>query len=371
MAEGIELGDNNMKCISIQQPWAWAIFHGKDVGRNCPGCERKGMIDIAKGRYWDEGIELVSGCSPCSPGCDHCWSAAMTYRFYDTKFKTEPEKSLMRVKDKNKFEFSGHVINHPDRLSRFNTRKPKVFSIWNDLFHEAVPFPFIREVIFAAEQGIHTLLLLTKRPQRMIDFYKWYADEINLSRCEEGYGETNDPLNILSNLWHGLTVCNQQEADEKIPIFLQVPGKKFLSIEPMLGEIDLKAYLHRGLFADPSEIGKFYDPVDAVILGGETGTGARPLHPDWVRSVRDQCAAAEVPFFFKGWGEWAYDRYAIAYGSQQVVWVASDGRFESADKNEMELWDESGSTLMARVGRNKAGRLLDGRTHDDLPWVKP
>jgi protein gp37 len=83
------------------------------------------MIDIEKGRYWDEGITLIDGCSPCSPGCDHCWSAAQSHRFNRKQYFTD---------DNGKF--NGDIQIHPKRLSRFNTRKPKVFSIWNDLFWE-------------------------------------------------------------------------------------------------------------------------------------------------------------------------------------------------------------------------------------------
>lgn len=122
---------------------------------------------------------------------------------------------------------------------------------------------------------------------------------------------------ILPNVWHGLTVCNQEEADEKIPEFLKVPGKKFLIIEPMLGAVDLwaindgswwdsegatryNALTGTAWWGSTGEHGLGGGPkIDAVILGGETGPGARPVHPDWVRSVRDQCEASNVPFYFK------------------------------------------------------------------------
>jgi len=139
-------------------------------------------------------------------------------------------------------------------------------------------------------------------------------------------------LQDFSNIYHGLTVCKQQEADEKIPIFLQVPGKKFLSIEPMLEAIDI-----RNTPLPPCDgREKEWPGFDAVILGGETGPGARPMNSDWVRSVRDQCAVAGVPFFFKGWGAWK--------GSANFT----NGKMD--------------------VGSERRVRLLDGRTHDALPW---
>jgi protein gp37 len=206
---------------------------------------------------------------------------------------------------------------HPYRLDRFNEhKKPKVYALWNDVYHEFIKHEERKKIYHAISFAYrNTYLILTKRPQNIN--IEWLSAVLN-----------NAPSN--SNIWHGLTVCNQQEADEKIPIFLKVPGKKFLSIEPMLGEVKLP-------FNDefPDQDGCYEDMrhhIDAVILGGETGPGARPIHPDWVRSVRDQCAAAGVPFFFKKWGNY---------------------------------W----KTLPGKNPDDAKGRELDKRTHDDLPWL--
>ena len=274
------------------------------------------MIDISKGRYWDEGITLVDGCTPCSPGCDHCWSAAIAPRFCQCDSDGNP-----CFVENNKF--TGDILPRPDRLKRFNTHKPKVFAIWNDLFHENVPNEFIFQCLNAGLNGNrrHTYLVLTKRPRRMKEFFEknsqrfWHYHAPNEPKRPNVSPEWPD-----DKLWNGLTVCNQQEADEKIPIFLQVPGKKFLSIEPMLGAIDLMkaSYINQSFT---------FGKINAVVIGGETGPGARPLHPDWVRSVKDQCAAAGVPFFFK----------------QMLVKRGCEKKLHPT-------------------------RLLDGRTHDDLPW---
>ena len=144
----------------------------------------------------------------------------------------------------------------------------------------------------------------------------------------------------------------------KGPIFMQIPGKKFFSFEPMLGPIK-SAYIDGvGYDEEGNEI--CVPTVDAVILGGETGSGARPLHPDWVRSVRDQCSDANVPFFFKQWGQWA--AHEGGSYSPQDVYLPNDGSL---------LVDDPRLNVcpMERVGRKAAGRLMDGRTHDDLPWV--
>jgi protein gp37 len=292
------------------------------------------MIDISKGRYWDEGVQLIDGCTPCSPGCDHCWSAAIGSRFC----KCDSDGNPFFVENGR---FTGDIKVWPDRLKRFNTRKPKVFSLWNDLFHKGVSDSFQYEVYRAMILNKqNTYLVLTKRPTIMADFF-------SPKKCFT--------LPSFEGIWHGLTVCNQQEADEKIPIFLQVPGKKFLSIEPMLGAMDINN------LPSASGYGRHLDALDggcvgadipgsigSVILGGETGAGARPLHPDWVRSIRNQCQSAGVNFFFKQWGEWYPDLKIITRNKQEMIF---------------------GNTVVHRVGRNNAGRLLDGREHNDLPWV--
>ena len=116
----------------------------------------------------------------------------------------------------------------------------------------------------------HLFLILTKRPEKMLDIFK--------------------PTSGLPNMWIGVSVENQKQADARIPILLQIPAAKcFVSIEPMLGPIRLQ---HYGTGTS----------IDWVICGGESGPGARPMHPDWPRSIRDQCQSAGVPFFFKQWG---------------------------------------------------------------------
>ena len=230
--------------------------------------------------------------------------------------------------------WNGQIRVCPERLEiPLKRRKDTVFAIWNDWCHENVSHTFRANIVNTVNDcPQHTILALTKRPNVALDFTESMTWQKKYTFPE--------------NWWTGLTVCNQQEADEKIPVFLQVPGKKFLSIEPMLGPIDINEAMP--LYEDGPNI-------DAVILGGETGPGARPMHPDWVRSVRDQCAEADVPFFFKQWGEWV----------------------KPMDRNEEDVWGYAGKkshifkpdyTGVYRVGKRNAGRLLDGRTHDDLPW---
>lgn len=282
------------------------------------------MAKMEGSRWWESPWSLVDGCTPCSLGCDHCWSAGIAHRFGSWTNGWNPD----RLTDIDG-TFTGRIITHPERLSiPLKRRKPTVYAVWNDWAHESVPREFIVKMLDTAMQAYfergHVTLFLTKRAGRA-------AQEVLLWAHLRGYN-LND-----CGLFFGLTVCNQQEADEKIPVFLQVPGWKFLSLEPMLEVISLRR--HMG----------WLTKINTVILGGETGPGARPMHPDWVRSIRDQCAAAGVPFFFKQWGEFTY-RPTLGDSTGRPKHFFDDG-----------LW-------MEHVGRKEAGRLLDGRTHDELPW---
>lgn len=316
-------------------------------------------------KYWDRAWTLVEGCSPCSPGCQNCWALAMERRF---RFKDHGEYGERR--------HDNSIRTRPDRLEiPFHRKKPTVYCIWNDLFHEDVPGTFIQAAYTTMAQARqHTFLVLTKRAKRMSDIHAGFG-ETGLT-LRDGYGA------ILPNAWHGLTVCNQEEADAKIPIFLRVPGKKFLSIEPMLGLVEIDwcfpLFDHRPEYAywqafrpqDGKKAIKMRDGVDAVILGGETGPGARPMHPDWVRRVRDDCAAAGVPFMFKQWGEW--------YPDSDLAQIKDTTRPGQCRKGQPSCYahflGDAGSgnretdIPMRRVGSKSAGRLLDGREHNDMPW---
>jgi len=231
----------------------------------------------------------------------------------------------------------GKTIVHPSRLDiPLRTRKPTVFAIWNDLFHEDVPDEFINSAYRVMRDEIrHTFLVLTKRPERMTKIERITGLEIGL----------------IDNIWHGLTVCNQQEADEKIPELLKVPGKHFLSIEPMLGPVNISRFMAHSIHCIKCHPGGSpcnCSRPDAVVLGGETGPGARPMDPDWPRSVRDQCQAAGVPFFFKQWGEWL-----------PAFMVDDETKYKD------QIID---GTIMCRVGSKAAGRLLDGKEYNELKW---
>lgn len=301
------------------------------------------------GKYWDRPLSLVDGCPPCSPGCDHCWSMAMGKRFHKW-----PDVPVMRF----------------DRLEiPMKVKRPTVFSIWNDLAHEEITLGFFGEVIGKiANYPQHTFLVLTKRPDQLKDF-------MNIM-CFEWRN--------LPNLWLGVTVCNQQEADEKIPLLLATPAAhRWISIEPMLGPVDLDIIIIKEgphsvrhfssleCDVDVEDDTHFHGAViEAVVLGGETGPSSRPMHPDWVRFVRDQCQSASVPFFFKQWGEWApaTEDYGVIgsvmpESDRKFTWIGHDGKTKSPSSHGLK-----NAFAMAHSVHARTFRLLDGREHNDLPW---
>jgi protein gp37 len=272
----------------------------------------------------------------------------------DRRFRPDPMEGAMGPRP---VTFRADRLDLPSR-----TRKPTAWAIWSDLFHEAVPQYQQHEawrVMRDCPQ--HRFLVLTKRPATML--------KVLSGRCATHGMDLSQPL---PNVWLGVTVCNQAEADEKIPLLLQIPAAvRFLSVEPMLGPVELR----EGEWAEAcSRLGWLHDSVafnrapdhrdrglDWVIAGGETGPGARPVHPWWIRSLRNQCRAADVPFFFKQWGEWREVYPDEPFGPPRYH-VDIDGRvMDDLDGG----FDDP--QVIHRLGRKRAGRTLDGRTWDELP----
>lgn len=183
-------------------------------------------------------------------------------------------------------------------------------------------------------------LLLTKRPENVTSFVPYYWKTQGLP----------------DNVWIGTSVENQETADQRIPHLLKIPARvRFLSMEPLLGPVDLYA-----LFDKDGTV--WSEGIDWVIVGGESGPNARPMHPDWVRSIRGQCQAAGVPFFFKQWGEWlcsAHIKTGMIQGNRlDMMWPWATG--ERGDL-------QGDTTCMLRIGKKAAGRLLNGREWSEFP----
>jgi protein gp37 len=298
------------------------------------------------------------GCTKVSPACDHCYAEVST-AVRSTEARTG--KKLWAGARHRTANWTGPV--RWDREAAAAGKRARVFcASLADVFDNVVP-PAWRVDLFRliAETPNLDWLLLTKRIGNA------WPMMLQVSEACMGGQEP------LPNVWLGATVVNQAEADRDIPKLLATPARiRFLSIEPMLGPMDLRPYLKPLCDAGsiPAPGGGRTCPrcnghrmrggclqVDWVIVGGESGPHARPMHPAWVRSIRDQCAAAGVPFHFKQWGEWApHDQ------------VSHDGRAEYARKNRG-IFKDIGSISVTKYGKKLAGRMLDGVTHDGAPVV--
>jgi protein gp37 len=232
--------------------------------------------------WTDETWNPVTGCTKVSPGCDHCYAERVTERFHG----------------RGSFE---RVVLHPERLDKpLRWSKPrKVFvNSMSDLFHEQVPDEFIAEVFAVmALAPQHTFQVLTKRHGRMRSLLSDPTFGSNFGPMWAAMVERDETFEVpwpLPNVWLGVSVEDQRWADIRIPALLDTPAAvRFVSAEPLLGPVRLRPWVSP-FTTDVS--------VDWVIVGGESGPGARPMHPDWARSIRDQCGALGVPFLFKQWG---------------------------------------------------------------------
>jgi protein gp37 len=239
----------------------------------------------------------------------------------------------------------------------------------SDVFH-----PNVSNEIIAAVFGVmaacpqHFFIVLTKRAKRMREWFGWISkDEVDRTGWAPGQVVVDhavehvnvgiDPFEDVPQEWPlpnvalGVSVSEQKDADELVPLLLQTPAVcRIISAKPLLGPTDLFAAgmkIHGKLNTAIGERAIIHQ----VLTGGESGPGARPCHPDWIRSLRDQCAVAGVPFYFKGWGAWI-----------------PTGHF-NYDLNGSEKMVEIGNTSAFRVGKKRSGNLLDGQRYEQFPEV--
>jgi len=259
------------------------------------------MSDNSKIEWTDITINPAPGCMHIAAGCEHCYAEKFAARLANMGQKKY--QAVVRKGPTGKYlpQWNGQIYLDMAAIEALRKiKKPKMVFLQSmgDIFNEKIADSDIRKILaIVAECHWHTFQILTKRPQRLYDI---------LSRF---YGTSDGVKWPFDNVWLGVSCSNQAEADKNIPILLQIPATtRFVSLEPLLNAIRITQDALRSL--------------DWVIVGGESGKGARPMHPQWVRDIRDQCVAADVPFFFKQWGG---------------------------------------------VNKKKAGRILDGRTWDEMP----
>lgn len=324
----------------------------------------------------------VTGCTKISPACKHCYAERNWARL--THLPTYAGRKFT------------DVACHPERLDQpLRWKRPRMIFVnsMSDLFHEDVPDEFIDKVFAVMRHaGQHTFQVLTKRPGRMqaylttnnrSSYWAHAANAMNLhpARMESasphggftpgaripasGYSMGDFPGKVVGNryiaapipnVWLGVSIETQETANERIPLLLKTPAAvRFVSAEPLLEPVDLGAeYLatELGAYPFPRLPGeyrtKLIDLLDWVIVGGESGTKARIMHPDWVRHIRDQCRQAGIPFFFKQTGAWQMIPPGLHRGRE---------------------WMHAFDSSFVRTPRGGSDEL-DGRKWQELPEVK-
>lgn len=359
---------------------------------------------------WTEATwNPIAGCSVLSPGCTNCYAMRTAARLGRIE-ATAPVYAGLTQPSKAGPVWTGRIaVNEKAMLEPMRRRKPTMYFVnsMSDLFHESVPDDVIDRVFAVmALCPQHTFQVLTKRSARMREYLAAHdtseaGDSITsaaflMNALVRGYrGQGGSAAWPLPNVWLGVSVEDQKRADERITDLLATPAAvRFLSCEPLLGPVSLEEAWHgenalegdcwgecawcekgypplhncqRGQQSE-AELEKGRSGIDWVIVGGESGPSARPMHPDWARYLRAQCAAADIPFFFKQWGEWAPhpkdDLITVQQYYRTIRYIDIDTGQRKNDPT------RTSDATMRRIGKKAAGRLLDGVTHDAMPQVQ-
>lgn len=372
------------------------------------------MADKSSIEWTEATWNPTRGCSLVSAGCTNCYAMRQAHRF---KGKYGAYAGLTRMTT-NGPVWTGEIRLEEEMLDKpLKWKKPRRIFVnsMSDLFHESLPFESIAAVfgvMAAAPQ--HTFQVLTKRAERMHNFFEWAARKdpigggINVAVVDmfgvpqlneyltrndrvsemEGEGEydyliTDPPEWPLRNVWLVVSVEDQPTANERIPWLLKTPAAvRGVSYEPALGPVDFEATPAGDIFSpcegcgdtgndgmgavDGCELCDGLGRLNWIVVGGESGPSARPMHPDWARSVRDQCNAAGVKFFFKQWGAWK--PWEPGDGIKVLHISARDGATgTSPGYVDTDFSIRSDTRPMANVGKKEAGRLLDGREWNEYP----
>jgi protein gp37 len=291
-----------------------------------------------KGETWNP----IIGCSKVSDGCKNCYAERMANRMaHNPKTNFDYAEVITASKWNGKT-----TLSHKGLFKPASWRTPRLVFVCSmgDLFHESTSFDAI-EAVFSvmADCDRHIFIVLTKRPERMFEFYNW----------KSSFGI---PWIPSKNVWMGVTAENQLQANNRIQYLNCIyAAVKFVSIEPMLSEISLHEALGESL---KYHAGGLKNCLSWVICGGESGHNARPVHPDWVLYLRNQCMAAGIPFFFKQWGE-------LLPSCQDTTGEHSAKRikmFKSPhNPNKMNIY--------YKVGKHRSGNLLDGEKYEEYPNI--
>ncbi len=334
--------------------------------------------DGSQGNNWNP----FYGCRRKSAGCENCYAEQIAGRFsgIDKNNKILPYSGIA-TKTNGVSRWTGEVkLNENVLLEPLKIKKPTMFFVnsMSDTFYSKFPDEWIDKLFgVMARCPQHTFQILTKRPERMLEYIK--------TRAYHAYNDVRIETEQFPprNIWLGVSVENQKTADERIPLLLDTPADvRFLSCEPLLENINLPLYYccncfkftqtervnndkdwgclicgcyKTGGFKPSTTMG-----IDWIIVGGESGANARPIHPDWARNIRDQCIAANVPFFFKQWGGWFPMCEKTVEGTEWSIG-------EDKARTHIHLWDDEQGNVSVNIGKHNAGRFLDGRTWNEFP----
>lgn len=329
------------------------------------------MADKTHIQWTDATWNIITGCTLVDEGCRHCYAA----RLAATRLKHHPSRvGLARMNLSGEAKFTGEVRFNERWLTQPMTwAKPRMIFVCahGDLFHESVPDEWLDQIFAVmALCSHHTFQVLTKRPDRALAYLQHgsmtraaaHLERLRPSILWNGnVHEAERRLtygNPLPNVWLGTSVSDQASADARIPVLLEAPAAvRFISAEPLLGPVDLTSIQFRddqGRDEDWNALSDYHfngdgpGPIlDWVIVGGESGPGARPMHPDWAESLQKQCAAVGVAFFFKQWGQYEADRIG--------------------PEDPRSSLHPPGHVIFRKVGKEQAGRKLHGREWNEMP----
>jgi protein gp37 len=337
------------------------------------------MAETSKIEWTDHTFNPWVGCSKVSPGCQNCYAETLMDKRMGFA-KWGPAGTRVRTSVAN----WKLPLKWNRQAKRDGVRKRVFCASLADVFEDRAELVPWRAELFELIDATQNLdwLLLTKRPENILRLTPWgWGSVESLNQRPEivpafGGGMVRRSDGIRPNVWIGTSVENQATADERIPELLKVPAAvRFLSCEPLLGPVDLgsirgavfnrraaiRKLVHGPAMLNPDQADSVVLPVGIhwVIVGGESGPNARPMHPQWAMAIRDQCAAAGVPFFFKQWGMWLE--------KSQIQSLAEGARWWPSDELEGRHMRPVLDGVFQHVGKKAAGRLLDGVLHDAVP----
>lgn len=350
------------------------------------------MGDKTKIQWTDATWNPLRGCSRVSEGCRNCYAESVAHRFSGPGM---PYEGLTRIVNGHP-AWTGEVRMIPELLDQpLRWRKPRRIFVnsMSDLFHENVPDYFIDRVfgvMWACHvcDKQHVFQILTKRAKRMRDYMmqdrraQWARAAAFVAGGYDPDGMFDDIANLQGphpRIWLGVSAENQPAADDRIQQLMETPAAvRWVSLEPLLGQISLVVPFDGATVNAARGALPGIPRLDWVVVGGESGPHARPMHPEWARALRDQCRDAKVQFFFKQWGEWAPRGGSVNGGGTdfseidpqctrwpRVIRLGEHGRDTRYLEN---LTGGIGEEVfMQMVGKKLAGRLLDGVLHDEYP----